>query len=577
MAVFPQQSISRKSILNFLSRNLALIVVSGTIAAFWMLIYTFAIYKPSYSAKSVVIIKDSALTRRFVEPEQGYALQTTTSSSSNPVLNTMGILKSSAISSAVYEYFLKHHPEYLKKYKIKSRDDWDAFFGDGSAFIKAKNQSGTDLISIQFSWSNPQIAKEALETVVKAFQNASRDLNKEEQVSRTHFMDRQVQEIEAQLEAIRAQKSSYQSRMGTVNIQQEGINLAANRLELNNKLNQIEAQARGKEEQLARYEEVLGMSSDKAVKAMGLGQNQVLNRLHDELYRLQQLYSQQLWTLGENDPATLETRAQIIQARANIRAEQARTLGKAKNDAVGLVPDIGRNTIIANMVTVQGEAKDLRAQANELRTRLAQLDEQIQAFPQMAEALTSITQKESSLSTALDQLRQKVLEGRLKEEQTLSNVFVVDAPHLPESPEFPSRSHLILLSLVVGVASGIAIALIKEQLFSDETPDAPDWLENMDEDEGPAEIEVPAYPQPVPSSLFNSLVPIAGPILTMPGIEQREADALDTIVEEVDVHQRVQTAKGNPYMHAPGKGSARKLQAALQTALQQHNQIKTGQ
>jgi uncharacterized protein involved in exopolysaccharide biosynthesis len=563
MAVFPQQPLSKKHIIDFFKRNASLIIVTGTIAAFWMLVYAFAIYKPSYSAKSVVIIKDSALTRRFVEPEQGYALQTTTSSSSNPVLNTMGILKSNAISKAVYDYFLHQHPEQLKKYKINNADDWDSFFGDGSAFIKAKNQAGTDLISIQFSWSNPLIAKEVLETVVKAFQNASRDLNKEEQVSRTHFMGRQVQDIEAQLQAIRAQKSAYQSHMGALNVQQEGINLSQNRLELNNKLNQIEAQAKGKQEQLSRYESVLGMSPDKAVQAMALGQNQVLSHQYDELYRLQQLYSQQLLSLGENNQTTQETRAQIIQIRANIRSEKNRTLGKTKTtSADGIIPDTGRNTMIANMVSVNAEAEDLQTQGHELRNRLAQLDAQIQEFPQVAQEMTNITQKENSLSIALDQLREKVLEGRLKEEQTLSNVFIVDAPHLPESPEFPTRSHFILLSIVVGLASGIALAVAKEQFFSDEdeVSETPDWLKSLDEeeDEDDFPIQKTVYRSQNSFSRFDALIPA-----------QKHPEADEVLTEKESVNPRATTVKENPYMHAPAK-ETRNLHASLREALSLH-------
>lgn len=555
MAVFKQSSLSPPHFVDFIRRNLTLIVLSGSIVAFWMLIYTFAVYKPTYSAKALVIIKDSALTRRFVEPEQYYAMQTTTSSSSNPVLNTMGILKSSAISDAVYEYFKAHHPEQLQKMKILNKEDWAGFFGDGSAFIKAKNQSGTDIISIQFAWSNPLIAKESLEVVVTAFQYASRDLNQQEQVSRTRFMDRQMRDIEAQLEAIRRQKSSYQSHMGVVSVGREGDDLSSSRTELTNQLNQIEARAQGKAEQLKRYEAVLDYTPEQAVKAVAMGQSLTMNKLQDELYRLQQQYAQQVVTLGDQDPLVRETRAQIMQARANIRTEQTRTTGNLKAGAsVGpVVMDTARNTMIADMVKVQGEAQDLQTQAVVLRNRLGKLDRQIQEFPEAAEGLVNIEQRESSLSVALDQLRQKVLEGRLKEAQTLSNVFIVDAANLPEQSQFPSRNHLLALSLVLGLTTGLAVAVGKEQLFPEELSETPDWLEPLeDEDEPMPEAFLNKHSQN--GSFFDSLVSI-------PVIE--------------DVNPRTTTIKQNPYMHAPQKTVAEssQLHAALRDALKaQQNQ-----
>jgi uncharacterized protein involved in exopolysaccharide biosynthesis len=257
--VFPQTSI-----FDFLKRNALLIISVGLFVTFWMLVYTFTVYKPNFAAKAMVIIKDSAITSRYIEPEQYYALQTTSSSSSNPVLNTMGILKSGAISDALWNYFQTKRPEQLKKNKIKTRKEWDSFYQDGSAFIKAKNQPGTDLISIQFGWSDPVIAKEALTVVVKAFQDASRDLNKEEQISRTKFLNKQVVEIEKELAEIRKQKSEYQSTKRTVSVKREGDDLAGSRMELSNKLSQLESQARGKENVVRRYQQLLGMSRGRA-------------------------------------------------------------------------------------------------------------------------------------------------------------------------------------------------------------------------------------------------------------------------------------------------------------------------
>ncbi|HEY9746622.1 MAG TPA: GNVR domain-containing protein, partial [Oculatellaceae cyanobacterium] len=436
-----------------------------------------------------------------------------------------------------------------------------------------------DLISIQFSWSNPRIAKEVLETVVKAFQNASRDLNKEEQVSRTHFLGRQVEEIEAQLEAIREQKSAFQSRMGTVNTDREGISLSETRLELSNRLNQIEAARRGKEEQLAEYEKVLGMTPEKAVQSISVGQNQTLGRLYEELYRLQQQYSQQLLSLGESHPTTQETFAQIIQMRANIRAEEKRTLGSNQKLTTGIMGGTAHNQLIANMVTVRSEVEDLRAQATKLRTRLGELDSQIRAFPKMAQELTMITQRENSLSMALDQLRQKVLEGKLKEEQTLSNVFVVDAPHLPDKPDFPTRSHLMVLSLVIGVLSGVSLAVLKEQVLFTEGAEAPAWLESIDEEESehfqPSVTPVSVRAPRANGSRFSALVPASSPIqghplyATGPYGPQSQSKAPEVYAEVVDEDPRTRTIKDNPYMHAPGRKTG-DLAAALRSVLRDY-------
>jgi uncharacterized protein involved in exopolysaccharide biosynthesis len=540
---------------NFWQRNTALIAGVSLFVCFWMLVYTFFVFKPGYAAKALVIIKDSAITSRYVEPDQYYALQTTSSSSSNPVLNTMGILKSSAISEALWQFFQSKHPDQLKKLNIKTQAEWKAFYQDGSAFIKAKNQPGTDLISVQFSWSDPRIAKEGLGVVLKAFQNASRDLNRSEQSTRTQFLEGQVREIEAQLLAVRKLKSTYQISNKTVSVRREGDDLAGTRMELSNRLSQLEAQAQGKERLARRYQQLLGMNPEKALKASALGQNSTIARLQDELYRLQQQYALLSASLTDSNPKVIEIQAQIAQVKANLSAEQSRTMGTTNNTQT-VVADTTRGDLVRNMLLANGEAQDLRAQAAIIRKRLGQVNVDISQFPQKAEGLAQIEQKEASLSVALDHLRQKTLEGRVKEAQTLSNVFIVDEPSLPQKAQFPNRNHLIVLSLLMGLGVGITTAFAKEQLSGSSSARyaMPDWLEPLEGNQTTAEMAemaettqpptqaAPRTFEPEPAelsgagtpfslahtlmgeptsekmglpaagSLFDSLIPVAGPI-----------------------------------------------------------------
>jgi uncharacterized protein involved in exopolysaccharide biosynthesis len=557
--------------MSFLHRNRYLIAGVGLFVTFWMLVYTFAVYRPVFAAKSVVIIKDSAITSRYVETEQYYAMQTTSSSSSNPVLNTMGILKSGAISDALWEYFHKKRPDQLKKNKIKTKGDWVRFFQDGSAFIKAKNQPGTDLIAIQFSWSDPAVAKGGLEIVVKAFQDASRDLNKQEQITKTKFLQRQVTEIEAQLDAVRKQKSEYQSQKGTVNVQKEGNDLAGTRMELENRLNQLESQVRGKENQARRYQQMLGMTADKALRAAALGQNGSLSRLQDELYRLEQQYSQLSASLTETNPKVQEVKAQMEQVRTNIETEKARTLsmagGKAGAANNSVVADPNRARLVDAMLSALAEAQDLHTQATVVRSRLAEIDRNIKDFPSVAEGLANIEQKELSLSLALDNLRKKALEGKLKEEQTLSNVFVVDAPRYPDKPKFPTRVHLLVLSLMLGVGTGLAAAVGKEQFFNSHHS-LPPWLDPVEDETereaatDEAEAAHPAYAsaaQQVMESMPVEAAPLSeGPLPAEPlekeplGEEPLKASTDGSLFDAI-----AQTPKRKPYAQPPISESLR--------------------
>lgn len=496
----------------FLKRNGFLIAGVSVFVMFWVLVYAFTLYSPNYAAKSTVIIKDSAITSRYVMPEQYYALQTTSSSSSNPVLNTMGLLKSQAISDALFAYLLEKHPDELTSRYIGNKAQWEKFFTDGSKFIKAKNQPGTDLIVIEFAWDDPVIAREALQVVVDAFQQASLELNQSEQRSRTTFLEKQVEELELQLAEVRGRKTQYRRNTGTVSVKRESDDLAASRMELGNRLSQIEAQARGKEAEVARYQKMLGMNPEKALKASALGQNATMARLQDELYTLQQKLANLRTTYTENNPKVKEVQSQVDEIKADIEAEKRRTLGSQAGEAVdGVVADTTRGTVVSNMVAAQAEAQRLRSEAAVIRGRLGEVNGLIQRFPEVEAGLMDIEQEEGSLSNALDNLRQKVMEAKVKEEQTLSNVFVVDPPRMPVKPEFPSRLHLVVLSVVLGLGAGTVAAMGKEQLTG-EAGDLrmPEWMQPV---EGPRYVYAPEPAEPEPEPEENQAAPqaVSGP------------------------------------------------------------------
>jgi uncharacterized protein involved in exopolysaccharide biosynthesis len=452
---------------DFLKRNALLIAGIGVTIAFWVGLYAWFAYKPHFSSKAVVIIKDSAVTSRYVQPDHNYVMQTTSSSSSNPVLNSMGLLKSNMISEALWKYLQDEHPEELKKMHIHSHREWEAAFQDGSGFIKAKNLPGTDLISIQFSWTQAPVAKEGLDTVIKAFQDGSRDLNKAEEISRTRYLSLQSKDLADQLRDIRHRKSLYRAKIGTVSLMREQDDLAASRLDLTNKLSQIEAQASGKESASRNYQNMLRMSPTQAMEASAVGQNMTMSKLQDELYRLRELYSVLHASLSDTNPKIREIRAQMAEVEANIQSENSRTLGAGTRRATGslAVADMTRSQAVGDMLKAQGEAHDLRSQAQVTRTRLAEVNRVIRTYPAYVEEMSNLDQQENSLSQALDQLRQKVIESRIKEEQTLSNVFVVDAPRLPEKPQFPTQIHLTILGLMLGLGTGVAIAFARERMF----------------------------------------------------------------------------------------------------------------
>ncbi len=456
----------RMAIKNFLRKEGPLALGIALFIWSWMLVYCLVAYTPKYTSDSVVLVKDSVLTGRYIVQDQNYTIQTTSSSSSNPVLNTMGLLKAEMVSEALWNYLKNEHPKELKRLKIKTAEEWKVFFGQGKGFIKSKNQPGTDYIAVQFSWANPVVAKEGLDVILTAFQQASMELNRAEQKSRSSYLDKQVDQIKNKLKTIRHMKSEYKSKMGTINLTEESNELAANVIAMASKLNEVEAGALGKEEEALRYQKMLNLTPENALQASAMGLNTTLSKLQDQYYQLSQTYAQMKTTLTEKNPKLKEVKSQLDQVEQDIKSEITRTVGKNVHPNTMAVADVTRGTAINQMVAAQAEAMRLNTEASVLRNRLTELETKVESFPQLEERLAHIEEEERSLSSALYTLRQKELEAELKEAETLSNVFIIDAPRLPQQAEFPTQKHLLLLGFILGLAGG-ALTLLTKYKFND--------------------------------------------------------------------------------------------------------------
>jgi len=445
----------------FVKKHRVLATSVGILVATCTMVYSLAFYHNKYSSDAMVLIKDSAISTSYVLPEQNYAIQTTSSNASNPVLNTMGLLKSESISDALWQYLKTQHPEELQKLHLKTQEDWRAYFAEGRSLLKAKNMPATDMITLEFKWETPEVAKGGLETVLKAFQDTSKNINRAEQESRSKYLANQVVDIEQKLADLRERKSKYKQEMQTINISQESTKLADESIRLASRLNEVEAEASGKEAEFLRYQNMLHLSPENALNGTALGMNTTLNDLQNKLYQLNQQYAELKITLTPKNPKLQEITSQIEAAKENIKSEMTRTLtsSSTKNgkNAVA-ISDSTRGTIISQMVSARAESIQSYTQAQVMHKRLADIDKLIHDLPNKEQQLANMEEEEKSLSSALDTLRQKQLEAQLKQAETLSNVFIIDKPRLPGSPKFPTKIHLLFIGLLGGILAGMGAA-----------------------------------------------------------------------------------------------------------------------
>jgi uncharacterized protein involved in exopolysaccharide biosynthesis len=457
---------SNPDFFQYLFHHKKLVLLATAISVSFMIGYVWLGYTPKYTSRAAVLIKDSAVKSNYTGSEE---YQTTSAMASSSVINTMTLLNTKPVSDALYDYFRFKRSGELKRLKIKSLQEWEDFFQDGSGFITPKNKTGTDVILVKFTWpSSPVISQEGLNTVLHAFQTASQEVNRSEQSQRYFYLSKQYDSINRELENTRSQLSQYKNKTLTANIGQETVELENARMELQRSFSETQADAEGKKSQLSRLTSSIGLSPESALEATSIGTNATLSKLYDKYYSLSQDYSKTSAHYTDDSPKVSAILSELKQTAKDIDYELKRTHGSGLSNMSPNVrrafSDPAHMQTISQMVAADSEAVQLQTKAGALKRQLAMLNNRLSKIPAIEERISNIKQKEDSLSDSLKTLQDRLMNARLREAQTLSNVFIVDPPRLPSKADAPNEKHLLLLSLIVGFAFGIGATYVKWRL-----------------------------------------------------------------------------------------------------------------
>ncbi|MEB3288247.1 MAG: hypothetical protein VKJ04_12205 [Vampirovibrionales bacterium] len=452
------------SVFLYLKKHQSLAIFVGILISSVILLYAFLGYTPKYAADAKVLVRESALTSKYLNTED--TISTTSSTLTNPILNNLNLLKTNDIAEGLWEYLKNKHPEALKEKNVANKDEWYDFFQDGSSYIKAKNVPGTDIIAITFSWSDPLIAKEGMQVILKSFQNASLKINQSEQNEKAEYLQSQANEIRQKLDLVRGDIMKFKQSHQTVNIEKETENYSKSRIEFDTALKVAQADASAKRSEMSNYQSVLGMTPKQALQGTAMGGDPTSAKLYDQLYTLKEQKAQFKGRFTDKHPQMRQLNSQISQLEKDITEQQKRNLGyvPSASQRPVVIGDESRFGAVKNLVQANSEASALAQKAGMLNGYLHQLDARMKALPQIEAALAKYRDEEAVLSQSLAMMEQKVLEAKIRSSQSLSNIFIVDPPRQPKSPSFPTQLHMIILGILAGAVSGVAAVLLKMKL-----------------------------------------------------------------------------------------------------------------
>lgn len=313
---------------------------------------------------------------------------------------------------------------------------------------------GTSLVDISYVGGSPTLAKKIAESWGDSFMrmNIAKKLDAVQQAS--SFLDQQIATVQADLETSRHELQEYGRSRGIISMGQGNSDDV-----VMSKLGQLNADLTDAQSTVFQKEAALGAVRRTAAEALASG-DPMVQRLSEELGRMQREYSEKLATLKEGHPEmkrlasqvdkTKSARAIAVQQAYNKQVEQARAEYSA---AVSQ-----ENSIQSAYNQQRGEAQQLNVDsARYLDLRMA------------------VETKQALLATLQKQLSETQVAARLRGSAT-SNIHWVD--HAPMGGRFNlSMKKNLQSAFPLGTILGFAAIFFLE--YMDRSVKTPEELERL--------------------------------------------------------------------------------------------------
>lgn len=347
------------------------------------------------------------------------------------------------------------------------------------------------LVEVKFESTVPKQAADAVNTLSDLYVENNFRKKYESAMQASDWMANQLRELKVKMEQSHEALVKYE-RENQIFALDQGQNVTVSKLaDLNKALTDAEADRMAKESQ---YQLAQTHRLDDMAAVM---QNGMIQQLQQQRSQAASTLAEERGTLGPKHPKVLQTERQLQELDAQLEAQKQAVAARIQSDYQAA---LSREQLLRKAFDQQ------KNEANTLNSKLVEY---------------SLLRRDYETNQQLyEGLLQRLKEAGIASGLRSSNIHVVDRARPPITPVRPRKSLNLMLSLIVGVALGCALALFNEYL--DNSVKVPEDVEQLVNQPVlgiiPAVSSVAAYPRrrPLPrvaagNSATSELATVAQP------------------------------------------------------------------
>lgn len=322
--------------------------------------------------------------------------------------------------------------------------------------IKVGAGENSNLFSIEYQNSNPQLARDVVQALLSIFTESATGSNRREMENAQVFLQHQIASYEQQLHQMEERRAVFRAKYAGM-LPIDGVSGSVNSVETaRDTVSKLELQLQdeqAKEAQIKKsLEHVPQMLPGGPFAAGGAAAGMSpLAQAEAHLRELQSLYT-------DDYPGVIEQKALVEEMRRSSggRGEQIAETGGIPNQVF--------EQLTLRLVDIQSEISSLQRQLSAADGNLARITQVQRDQPALLAEYENLNRDYGVLRKSYDELVGRMQAATISQAADTQadkvHLRVVDPPEIPLLPVGPNRPLLMTGVLIVGLAAGVGVAVL---------------------------------------------------------------------------------------------------------------------
>lgn len=324
------------------------------------------------------------------------------------------------------------------------------------ANLTVKPLTATDLIEVSYKSPSPEISATATQAVVEVYIQENQLTNRKKGSSAREFLERRLPQLKNQLQQNQDKLAEFQTQNRFLGTAIETDALTKTLIDLKAQVNAAQVQLAFTEEKAEQLKTQLPANLNASVNATGVSQDPSYQQLQTKLLEAEATLADLQVRLTDQNPQVVSAKNKRDRLIALIQQHSNGFTLQSTNNAVSPIDPL-RQRLVEQWIGLETERSAQASQLNKLYQQLRQTQ-------QLSEQLPLLIKQQTQLQLAVETAQQEYLifkekynTSQIAEQQTISNVRIVELAEVMPFPIAPNRKLLYAIALVVstGVALGV--------------------------------------------------------------------------------------------------------------------------